>query len=63
MDKETLSHYGWVVIVVLIAAVMIAFATPFGTYVGDSVVETVRGFVGVNEQGIDEGNIKKDFKN
>lgn len=58
MDKETLSHYGWVVIVVLIAAVMIAFATPFGTYVGDSVVETVRGFVGVNEQGIDEGNIK-----
>ena len=29
MDKETLSHYGWIVILVLILAVLLAFATPF----------------------------------
>ena len=30
MDKETLSNYGWIVICVLVLAVMIALATPFG---------------------------------
>ena len=29
MDKETLSHYGWIVILVLILSVMMALATPF----------------------------------
>ena len=35
MDKETLSHYGWIVILVLILSVMIALATPFGSFVAD----------------------------
>ena len=30
MDKETLSNYGWIVICVLVLAVMLALATPFG---------------------------------
>lgn len=59
MDKSTLSHYGWIVIVVLILAVMLALATPFGTYVGDAVVTTARGFVGISENNLNEESIKE----
>ena len=58
MDKQTLSNYGWVVIVTLILAVMLALATPFGTYVGDAVVSVANGFVGTSNEAIDEDNIK-----
>ena len=40
MDKETLSNYGWIVICVLVLSVMIALATPFGTYVSNAVKST-----------------------
>ena len=43
MDKETLSNYGWVVITVLVLAIMIALATPFGTYISDGVKSTTAG--------------------
>ena len=43
MDKETLSNYGWVVICILVLSVMIALATPFGTYVSNAVKSTTRG--------------------
>ena len=58
MDKQTLSHYGWIVIVVLVLAVMLAFATPFGTYVGDAVVATTKGFGSITEHKLNEDNIK-----
>ena len=58
MDKQTLSHYGWIVIVVLVLAVMLALATPFGTYVGDAVVNTAKGFVGTAENNLNEDNIQ-----
>ena len=57
MDKSTLSNYGWLVIVTLILAVMLAFATPFGTYVGDGVVSVANGFVVASNEAIDEDNI------
>ena len=57
MDKQTLSNYGWLVIVTLILAIMLAFATPFGTYVGDGVVSIANGFVGASDQAIDEDTI------
>ena len=57
MDKQTLSNYGWLVIVTLILAVMLALATPFGTYVGDGVVSVANGFVGASDEAIDEDNI------
>ena len=41
MDKQTLSQYGWVVICVLVLAVMIAFATPFGDAIEGSIRDTV----------------------
>lgn len=33
MDKEALSHYGWIVIVIIILAIFLAIATPLGTYI------------------------------
>ena len=49
MDKETLSNYGWIVILVLILAVMLALATPFGSFVANAIKSTTAGFFSVNE--------------
>ena len=35
MDKETLSNYGWIVILILILSVLLALATPFGNFIAD----------------------------
>ena len=43
MDKETLSNYGWIVICVLVLAVMLALATPFGTFIADGFKATYTG--------------------
>ena len=43
MDKNTLSNYGWIVIAVLVLSVMVALATPFGTYVENGVRSTTQG--------------------
>ena len=48
MDKETLSNYGWIVILVLILAVMLALATPFGTFIADGIKSTTQGLFDVN---------------
>ena len=48
MDKETLSNYGWIVICVLVLAVMLAFATPFGSFVSTAVKSTTQGLFDVN---------------
>ena len=34
MDKETLSHYGLILVSIMIVSVLIMFATPFGDYMG-----------------------------
>ena len=57
MDKQTLSNYGWLVIVTLILAVMLALATPFGTYVGDGVVSVANGFVSTSNNATSNDNI------
>ena len=49
MDKETLSHYGWIVVLVLILSVMIALATPFGEYVKVSATNTLTSFIDTNQ--------------
>lgn len=33
MDKETLSQYGWIVIVIIILTIFLAIASPLGTYI------------------------------
>ena len=37
MDKETLSHYGLILISIMIVSVLIIFATPFGDYMGNVI--------------------------
>ena len=58
MDKSTLSNYGWLVVVTLALAIMLALATPFGTYVGDAVVSVANGYTKASDKAIDEDNIK-----
>jgi len=52
MDKETLSNYGWIVICVLVLAVMLAFATPFGNFIADAVKSTTQGLFDVNQSAL-----------
>jgi hypothetical protein len=52
MDKETLSNYGWIVICVLVMVVMIALATPFGSFVSEAVKSTTQGFFDVNQNAL-----------
>ena len=54
MDKETLSNYGWIVILVLILSVLLALATPFGNFIAGAIKATYAGFgmVGENALGI-----------
>ena len=44
MNKETFSRYGWIIIIVLILAVMITFAAPFGNAIASGVNNFVNGF-------------------
>ena len=41
MDKETLSKYGWVVIVIIVLVILMSFAAPFGQYFYDSTMAMV----------------------
>lgn len=53
MDKETLSNYGWIVILVLILAVMIALATPFGSFIAQGFKATFGGFGNTNNAALE----------
>lgn len=57
MDKETLSNYGWIVICVLVLAVMIALAGPFGNFISDAVKSTTQGLFDVNQNALDAAGI------
>ena len=52
MDKETLSNYGWIVICVLVLAVMIALATPFGDYISTAVKSTTHGLFDTSKNAL-----------
>lgn len=55
MDKETLSNYGWVVIVVLVLVVMIALATPFGKFIAEAVKNTTKALFDVSKGALNTG--------
>jgi hypothetical protein len=57
MDKETLSNYGWIVILVLILAVMLALASPFGTFVAGAIKSTTAGLFSVNQAALGSAGI------
>ena len=52
MDRETLSHYGWIVILVLILAVLLALATPFGSFIAEGFKATYAGFGMVSDNAL-----------
>ena len=58
MDKETLSNYGWIVICVLVLAVMLAFAGPFGNFIADAIKSTTQGLFDVNQGALDAASIQ-----
>ena len=55
MDKETLSNYGWIVICVLVLSVLIALATPFGSFVSNAVQNTTEGLFKTEQNAMEEG--------
>ena len=57
MDKETLSNYGWIVIAVLVLVVMIALATPFGSFISEAVQSTTKGLFDVNKNALDAAGV------
>ena len=57
MDKETLSNYGWIVIAVLVLAVMIALATPFGTFIENGIKSTTQGLFDVEQKALGAASI------
>lgn len=59
MNKETLSHYGWLVVLTLVLTVVMALATPLGTYVGDGVVAIGKQFASTATNNANEDNIGK----
>lgn len=57
MDRETLSHYGWIVICVMIIAVMLAFATPFGNFVATGARVALDGLLDSNDKVLGEDHM------
>jgi len=57
MDRETLSSYGWVVVVTIVSAVLIALATPFGSFAGTGVVSLSKGYRDAAEKIMDSDEI------
>lgn len=57
MDKETLSNYGWIVVLVLILVVMMALAGPFGNFVADGIKSTTVGFWQTSEKALNTSNV------
>ena len=59
MDRKTISHYGWIVVMTLVIAVMIALATPLGNYMQEVAQNITDAFITVGEKATDQENINK----
>ena len=53
MNKQTLSSYGWIVIITMVLSVMIALASPFGEYIGKAIHNTEKSIISSNEVFVD----------
>ena len=62
MDKETLSHYGWIAIVLMCMTILITMATPFGKYIGITTNNVADGIQSVGDD-IDRENMNNDMEN
>ena len=57
MDKETLSNYGWIVVCVMVLAVLLALASPFGTFIAGAIKSTTAGLFSVNQAALGSAGI------
>jgi hypothetical protein len=57
MDKETLSHYGWIVILTLILSVLLALGTPFGKFVAQGTGSILKGYTNTNNKVLSNEHI------
>ena len=44
MDRNTLSHYGWIIVMILTLSIVLIMAGPFGNYVRDGAVHVLNEF-------------------
>lgn len=58
MNKTTFSHYGTIIAVILVLAIMVAFATPFGDYITGSSGQMVDTFSGESNSSLAESSGK-----
>ena len=58
MDKQTLSHYGWIVVLMLIMSVMIAMATPFGKYIATAIENTTEALCNTQQKALSATDIE-----
>lgn len=58
MDKQMVSHYGWIIVTTLITTVMLLLATPFGHYVGTGMINTTDGFIDVSDEVLSDENME-----
>lgn len=59
MDRNTLSRYGWIVVIALVFAVMLAFATPFGKFAGKTFLAITDGYIDAGTGAVSEENLQK----
>lgn len=60
MNRQLVSHYGWIIIITMVIAVMIAFATPLGEYVGVALVGTTNGLTNVSDKALSDENMSNE---
>lgn len=66
MDRDTLSNYGWIVIITLVLSVMLAFTTPFGEFVGRGsgrILQAIRTLTKNNVNEDKYSSLSNDFEN
>lgn len=65
MDKESLNTYGWIIVVTIVIAIFISFATPFKTTIQNSaediIFSSVEQKTGTNENilNLDSSGLEK----
>lgn len=54
MDKNTLSSYGWIVVLILILSVLLAFMTPLGSFIAGGFKSITGGFIDTNNVAMEQ---------
>ena len=61
MDKNSLAQYGWLVVCILVLAIMITLATPFGSVIRNAVTDVVADFDDKGTAALDGITFDADF--